>query len=257
MTEQGPLVGRKQAEAARRQAEAALRQAEVALRQAEMVQRQVETLARRDPFWPAQLTVLAAIALSLDLPSRLTIQQVWLIPAIEAVLFAALVAMTPWVPARQHHNRRKAALCLVGLVSASNLVNLGLLVHVLLSTNGVPAPQVHTLIRSGVDIWITNVLLFTVWYWELDRGGPIARAMEVCPPPDLLFPQMTETALGGFDWRARYVDYLFTSFTNASAFSPTDTMPLTPAAKLLMMVQSTASLITVGMVFARAVNILH
>jgi hypothetical protein len=256
LTEQGSLPGRKQAEAARKQAESALRQAEIALRQAESVQRRVETLARRDPFWPAQLTVLAAIALALDLPSSLTIQQVWLIPAIEAVLFAGLVATTPWIPARQHRNRRTAALCLVGLVSASNLVNLGLLVHTLLR-GGVPASDVHTLIRSGVDIWITNVLLFTVWYWELDRGGPIARAMEVCPPPDFLFPQMTEDALGGFDWRARYVDYLFTSFTNASAFSPTDTMPLTPAAKLLMMVQSTASLVTVGMVFARAVNILQ
>jgi hypothetical protein len=257
VTEQGSLPGRKQAEAARKQAEAALRQAEMALRQAEGVQRRVETLARRDPFWPAQLTVLAAIALSLDLPSKLTIQQVWLIPSIEAVLLGALVATTPWVPTRKHRSRRKVALTLVGLVSASNLVNLGLLVHTLLSTTGVPANEVHTLIRAGVVIWVTNVLLFTVWYWELDRGGPIARAMEICPMPDFLFPQMTETTLGGFDWRARYVDYLFTSFTNASAFSPTDTMPLTPAAKLLMMTQSTASLVTVGMVFARAVNILH
>ena len=256
MTEEGPLPGRRQAELARRQAEAALRQAEIALRQAESVQRRVETLARRDPFWPAQLTVLVAIALSLDLPSTLTIRQVWLIPTIEAVLFAALVMSTPWVPARQHRTRRKEALTLVGLVSASNLFNLGLLVHTLLKSGGVPASEVHQLILAGVEIWVTNVLLFAVLYWELDRGGPIARAKEVCPDPDFLFPQMSDERLGGLDWRARYIDYLYTSYTNASAFSPTDTMPLSPAAKMMMAVQSTASLVTVGMVFARAVNIL-
>jgi hypothetical protein len=254
MTEQGSLPGRKQAEAARKQAEAALRQAEIALRQAESVQRRVETLARRDPFWPAQLTVLAAIVLALDLPSSLTIRQVWLIPTIEGVLFAALVATTPWVPARMHHNRRKVALSLVGLVTASNLVNLALLVHVLLHGN---ATNGHTLILAGVEIWVTNVLLFTVLYWELDRGGPIARAKEVCPMPDFYFPQMSDDALGGLDWRARYIDYLYVSFTNASAFSPTDTMPLTPPAKLLMAAQSLASLITLGMVFAHAINILQ
>ena len=109
---------------------------------------------------------------------------------------------------------------------------------------------------AGVEIWITNVLLFTVWYWELDRGGPLARRLEVLRAPDFLFPQMTEGLLGGIDWRAGYIDYLYTSFTNATAFSPTDTMPLTPVAKLLMLGQSMASLITLGMVFARAINIL-
>ena len=95
-------------------------------------ERELAAIARHDPFWPAQLTVAVAIALSLDLPSTLTIRQVWLIPAIEGVLLGGLVASTPWLPARQHRHRRKVALALVGLVSASNLVNLGLLVHVLL-----------------------------------------------------------------------------------------------------------------------------
>ena len=101
------------------------------------------------------------------------------------------------------------------------------------------------------------MLLFTVWYWELDRGGPEARAQEHCPPPDFLFVQMSDDRLGGLQWRPRYVDYLYTSFTNATAFSPTDTMPLSSTAKMLMSVQSMASLITIGMVFARAVNILQ
>jgi len=215
--------------------------------------REAVAFARRDPFWPAQLTVLAAIALSLDLPSKLTIRPVWLSPAVEGVLLVGLVASTPRRRVRRPM-RRRLAMGIVGLVSASNLLNLGLLIHNLLHRNVTDA---RGLIRAGLEIWVTNVLLFTVWYWELDRGGPIARTQEVLVAPDFLFPQMTEPALGGMDWRATYVDYLYTSFTNASAFSPTDTMPLTPIAKMLMLVQSVASLITIGMVFARAINILN
>jgi uncharacterized membrane protein len=220
--------------------------------------REAEALGSRDPFWPAQLTVAAAIALALDLPSRITIAQVWLLPSIEGVLLLGLVMTTPWVPLHRHAQRRLVALGLVGLVTTSNLVNLGLLVHDILHKN----PGGHALLLAGVEIWLTNVLLFTVLYWELDRGGPIARRMpELTPPdflkpPDFLFVQMTDIKLGGLDWIAGYIDYLYTSFTNATAFSPTDTMPLTPAAKLLMLVQSGASLLTLGVVFARAINIL-
>ena len=215
-------------------------------------QRRAADFARRDPFWPAQVTVLAAIGLSLHLPSYLGVHPVWVIPTIEGVLLAALVATTPRERLRPMPQRRGVALGLIGLVSASNLLNLVLLVHRLLHHN----TNAHALILAGVEIWITNVLLFTVWYWELDRGGPLARKLEVLRAPDFLFPQMTEPLLGGMDWRGGYVDYFYTSFTNASAFSPTDTMPLTPMAKMLMLVQSLTSLVTIGMVFARAVNIL-
>ena len=217
-------------------------------------QRQVGALGRRDPFWPAQLTVAAAIALSLDLPSKITITQVWIIPSIEGLLLLGLVMSTPWVPVSRHPQRRRVALTLVCLVAASNLVNLSLLVHHLL--HDVLQGHGYQLVLAGVEIWLTNVLLFTVLYWELDRGGPMARRTEDLEPPDFLFVQMTEPKLGGLEWRATYIDYLYTSFTNATAFSPTDTMPLTPVAKLMMLVQSGASLLTLGMVFARAINIL-
>ena len=224
-----------------------------------LAQRKAAQFARRDPFWPAQLTVLAAIALSLDLPSSLSVPgKVWLFPAIEGVLLAGLVATTPWRGGRRPM-RRRVALALVGLVTASNLVNLVLLVHHVLHPPHMVATSGglgRALILAGTEIWVTNVLLFTVWYWELDRGGPIARRAIECPEPDFLFVQMTDIKLGGLDWRAIYVDYFYTSFTNATAFSPTDTMPLTPAAKLMMLVQSGASLLTLGMVFARAINIL-
>jgi uncharacterized membrane protein len=217
-------------------------------------QRQVEALGRRDPFWPAQVTVAAAIALSLDLPSKITITQVWIIPSIEGVLLLGLVMSTPWVPVSRHPQRRRVALTLVCLVVASNLVNLSLLVHHLLHDS--QQGHGYQLVLAGVEIWLTNVLLFTVLFWELDRGGPMARRAEELKAPDFLFVQMTEPKLGGLEWRATYIDYLYTSFTNATAFSPTDTMPLTPAAKLMMLVQSGASLLTLGMVFARAINIL-
>ena len=216
--------------------------------------RQAETLGRHDPFWPAQVTVAAAIVLALDLPSKITIAQVWVIPTIEGALLLGLVMTTPWVPLHRHPQRRRVALGLVGLVTASNLVNLGLLVHHLLHDVNLGG---YALLLAGVEIWLTNVLLFTVLFWELDRGGPIARGAVELRPPDFLFVQMTDPKLGGLDWRASYIDYLYTSFTNATAFSPTDTMPLTPPAKLLMLVQSGASLLTLGMVFARAINILH
>jgi hypothetical protein len=220
---------------------------------ASRAQREAQAFARHDPLWPAQLTVAAAIALSVDLPSNLTLSShSWLIPAIEGALLVALVVSTPWVPADRRHYRRHMSLVLVGLVVASNLVNLGLLVHVLLHAHA----HGTQLVLSGTEIWVTNVLLFTVFYWELDRGGPFRRRREASPPPDFLFPQMNVEQLGGIGWRAGYFDYLYTSFTNATAFSPTDTMPLTQIAKLLMLVQSGASLVTIGMVFARAINIL-
>jgi len=218
-------------------------------------QRDAAAFARSDPFWPAQLTVLAAVVLSLNLPSELTIRPVWLIPAIEGVLLVGLIAMTPRAE-QQSRRRRALALVLIGLVSASNLLNLVLLTHRLLHGPSTTSFG-HALILAGVEIWITNVLLFAVWFWELDRGGPLARRRDELDTPDFLFPQMTDPRLGGIDWRAGYVDYLYTSFTNATAFSPTDTMPLSQMAKLLMAVQSGASLVTLGMVVARAVNIIQ
>ena len=100
------------------------------------------------------------------------------------------------------------------------------------------------------------MVVFSLWYWEFDRGGPGSRAEALDPYPDFLFPQMTDPQYSPTDLKPTYFDYLFTSYTNASAFSPTDVMPLTRWAKMLMMIQSATSLVTVGLVIARAVNIL-
>jgi uncharacterized membrane protein len=114
----------------------------------------------------------------------------------------------------------------------------------------------NMLLLSGGSIWMANIVIFSLWFWELDRGGPGARAEARKSVPDFLFPQMASPEYGEKDWHPKYFDYFYVSVTNASAFSPTDTAPLSRWAKLLMLVQSLTSLITVGLVIARAVNIL-
>jgi uncharacterized membrane protein len=212
-----------------------------------------ERLARRDPFWPAQLTAAAAIALYISLPSKLTIGPVWLLPVLEALLLVGLIVAMPNPAVQYSPRRRQFALALTAVVSVANIVSLALLIHYLLQGGKVGG---HRLILSGVVLWLTNVLVFALWYWELDRGGPVARALNPDAPVDFLFPQMTDDRWAPKNWRPGFIDYLYTSFTNATAFSPTDTMPLTSMAKILMLVQSLASLVTIGLVVARAVNIL-
>ena len=112
------------------------------------------------------------------------------------------------------------------------------------------------LIFAAMQIWMTNVIVFGLWYWELDRGGPSARCRTSHREPDFLFPQMSTPAAAPPDWAPMFVDYLYVAFTNATAFSPTDTLPLTTWAKVLMAVQALASLLTVALVAGRAVNIL-
>ena len=116
-----------------------------------------------------------------------------------------------------------------------------------------PAAQ---LFASGVAIWFTNIIAFAVWFWEVDRGGPAARALAKRPQPDFLFPQMQSPELAHPDWEPGFVDYLYLSLTNPTAFSPTDVLPLTRLAKVFMATQSLVSLLTVALVVARAVNVL-
>ena len=198
---------------------------------------------RKLPFLPAQLIVLAAVLLDLGLSDKLTLGPRWLLPGVEGVLVIGLMIATPRPNLKLSAVRRQFALSLIGLVSAVNLFSLILLVHYLVHGGNAGG---RTLIGSGAVLWGTNVLLFGLWYWELDRGGPMRRMLEPDAQPDFLFPQMTEPKLAPKGWIPGLIDYLYVSFTNATAFSPTDTMPLTVTAKVLMSVQSLASLVTVG-----------
>jgi uncharacterized membrane protein len=205
------------------------------------------------PFWEPQLVVACAIALQLSLSKKVTIGPSWLFPALEGALLIGLVIASPHPNVRHSPLRRRVAIGMIAFVSAANIASLVLLSRSLLhggKENG------RALILSGVVLWCTNVLLFSLWYWEFDRGGPAARAVGEEQFPDFLFVQMDKTQFAPKNWRPQLVDYLYLSFTNATAFSPTDTMPLTPTAKVLMTGQSIASLITVALVVSRAVNIL-
>ena len=215
-----------------------------------------------EPRWPASLAVLAALALYVALPVRLTLPfgpdslrpfERWIMPALEMVL---LVPLTVAAPRRHHHEprwARRGAIVLIAVVNLANVISLGLLVDSLL--NGSTASG-KDLVLAAINIWLTNVLVFALWYWELDRGGPDERSSPRHRRPDFLFPQMVTPDCADDAWTPGFLDYVYLAFTNATAFSPTDTMPLTPLAKMLMLVQSAASLLTVAVVAGRAVNIL-
>jgi uncharacterized membrane protein len=203
--------------------------------------------------WPAQLTVLIAIGLQLGLPERLTVGPVWLVPGLEAALLVGIFVATPNELKHEHARRRRVALGLTAFVSAANVYSLAALTHYLLHHT---VPSGRALIGSGMLIWLTNFLIFALWYWELDRGGPGRRAAGHDGAPDFLFPQMSDDRIEPREWRPGFIDYLYVSLTNATAFSPTDTMPLSAMAKIVMGVQSMVSLVTIGLIVSRAVNIL-
>ena len=210
-----------------------------------------------DPLWPAQLAVALAIALHLTLSDQLVIGPKWLIRRLRGCCVTLVVDCTfAGVSASGGDTSHGLLWSILGLVTLTYLTSLGLLVHYLVTGGQVVG---NALIGSGVVLWVTNVLLFSVVYWDLDRGGPLNRYQKKKKPwPDFQFPQMDNPELTPLHrkWQPTFFDYLYTSLTNATAFSPTDTMPLTQTAKLLMAVQSTAAIVTLGLVVARAVNIL-
>jgi uncharacterized membrane protein len=212
-----------------------------------------EELGVVEPFWQAQLAVLFALLLYLALPGRLTLGPRWLLPLFEGVLLLGLVISTPYRHHSQSPAHRRLSIGLIALVTAANFTALGLLVHLLLERNTAAG---RDLIIAAGQIWLTNVAVFALWYWEVDRGGPHIRTKSESQTPDFLFPQMTVPELPLGDWRPGFLDYLYVAFTNASAFSPTDAMPLSVRVKSLMLVEAIASFLTVGLIAARAVNIL-
>jgi uncharacterized membrane protein len=216
------------------------------------------TPAPREPSWPATMTVLAILGLYMALPEELTFGPTGIVPALALALLAPLTLARRQGRHTGLRQWRVAALTLIAVINAANVGSLGLLVRALLRGGTVHGVKVvgGQLLLAAVAIWLTNALVFALWYWELDRGGPDARRRPRHRQPDFLFPQMVTPACAGPRWAPGFVDYLYVSFTNATAFSPTDTMPLTPWAKMLLLLQALASLLTVALVAARAVNIL-
>ncbi|HJT03005.1 MAG TPA: hypothetical protein VJ757_05150 [Pseudonocardiaceae bacterium] len=205
--------------------------------------------------WPVTLTVVVAIALQMVLPEDLVLQSRWLLPGLELAVLLALIVANPTRMNRESRALRIASLVLTGLLSLANAWSASLLAWGLV--HGRAEQNAAALLATGAAIWFTNIIAFGLWYWEFDRGGPVARAYARRVVPDFQFVQMQNPELAPADWEPEFLDYLYLSFTNATAFSPTDVMPLSRWAKLTMMTQALVSLVTLALVIARAVNILR
>ncbi|MHB1434487.1 MAG: DUF1345 domain-containing protein, partial [Streptosporangiaceae bacterium] len=196
--------------------------------------------------------------LQLLLPRQLALLPDYLLPVLEAALLIGLTIANPVRIERRSGPIRAASVALIVLITLANAISAALLIRAI-AENRLPVGATHaaiSLLSSGALIWGTNVIAFALWYWEFDRGGPVRRLEHTSLYPDLMFPQMTAPELTPPGWGPRFVDYLYLSFTNATAFSPTDVMPLARWAKLTMLAQSTVSLAVGALVIARAVNII-
>lgn len=203
---------------------------------------------------PVAAAVLVAAVLQFALPQRYGISPRWLLPGLEVTLLAVVVAINPVRLERSNSFGRYASIALVFAITLGNGLAAGLLDANIL--NGKASGDATGLLADGASIYLTNIIAFGIWYWELDRGGPLARLDGRNPHPDFLFPQMGLEHLAPAGWRPEFLDYLYVSFTNVMAFSPTDTLPLSRWAKTLMAIQSMIALSTTALVIARAINIL-
>jgi uncharacterized membrane protein len=213
------------------------------------------SVTREEPRVQVTAAILVAIAMMLALPARVANRPRWVLPGLAVVLLIGVFVAKSARSSPRSRVRRVVSLSLIAVMSLSNAASAGRLIVDLVRASGIRDPA-HLLL-TGAAIWSTNVIVFGLWYWEFDRGGAVERAAGARQYPDLLFPQMTSPELAPPDWEPGFVDYLYVSFTNATAFSPTDVMPMTRWAKLTMLTQSAISVVTVALVIARAVNILR
>ncbi len=207
-----------------------------------------------ESFWPPVAAIVVATFLQASFPHRVG-QLRWVFVALSILLLVVLAFVNPGKLEQRHVPIRVLMLLLVAALSIGNAISGAQLVIDLVNSKGIS--DAGTLLRTGGAIWLTNVIVFSLWYWLFDRGGPYARAQQDDPFPAFLFPQMDlQTDYTPADWRPEYVDYLYLAFTNALAFSPTDVMPLKHWAKLTRLLQSLVSLMIAILVIARAVNVL-
>jgi uncharacterized membrane protein len=228
-----------------------------------------DTVHRIEPFWDAQVAIAAVIGLDSTLPPEivLTSDYRWTVPLVTGVLLVVLMYLTPWnskeAPPRSPR-LRMFALAVIGIVVAIHMASLVSLLVEILDHRNLAGGK---LLWGAAELWVATWLIFAVFYWELDRDGPIQRSQDGPVPrppgpdwhgpwPDFLFPQMADDAPSPPSWMPGFVDYLYLAATNSTAFSPTDVMPLSRPAKLLMLTQSTTSFVLVALVTARAVNVL-
>lgn len=206
-----------------------------------------------DPLWHVQLAVLAALALQLVLPDRFVAGPRYLLPVLEALLLGLLIITTPRLPEYRSTRRKLYAISLIALISAANIYSLQKVLVDLLTGGRISNGQ--ELILASINIFLTNIIIFGLWYWEMDGGGPGLRRGRPHHQRDFQFPQMRDNDVYQ-GWHPTFIDYLYVSYTNAATFGPGDTFPLSRRGKMLMLVQSVVSVATLVLVAARAVGIL-
>lgn len=209
-----------------------------------------------EPRWPVVAAIVAVFLVLAALPERIRLVPAWVpyIVAVVGLLPMAAVSLapqkTPWLRVE-----RAVTLALFALMAGGTVASLAHLVAFMVRRSA----EIHglELLTSSIGMWVSNVLMFALLYWQTDRGGPVARAGGATRRPDWLFPQeglRSEDVPPG--WKPTFVDYLFLAFSTATAFSATDVLPLTPRAKMTMMLESAISLVTIVVVAARAINVL-
>lgn len=207
-------------------------------------------------WWPVVLAIAVAAGLHVALPARYRVQPQWVLPTVLFVLVVALIIGDPGRINRQRRWLRVITAAVVVALTVANLLAAVRLVHDIITNNKIFANNADGLLATGAVIWFTNIIAFSLWYWDLDRGGAAARSQHPNRAPAFVFPEMLHTQVVAQPWTPRFIDYLSLGFWTATAFSPTDISAIRPWAKLLMMVEAAASLALAALVVARAVNVL-
>ena len=208
-----------------------------------------------DPIWHAQLALLAVVILQFFTSSALLPFNKLAIIGPELLLIVILTFVTPAGYARVSSARRALGIGLIGFITVTNIVSLALLLSALFFGDG--HVDGHDLLINGLVIYVTNIIIFALWYWEMDGGGPDKRAIDMTSRDDFIFPQMMYPHIFKDKWRPGFIDYLYLSATNVTNFAAADTLPISRRAKSLMMAQALVSVVTIVLVAARAINILQ
>lgn len=211
-----------------------------------------------EPRWPMALAVFAAILLQVLTPHRGRVSFWWVFPLLELVLLIIVILRDPGRIDRRTRQARRSTIVLISIMTIGTMAGVAVLVvDILTGAIAAGTPGLATdLLGRGAALWFTNIIVFSLWFWELDRGGPAERAADSGVPPSFAFPENAMPEFAEAGWRPTYPDYLYLGFTNATAFSPTDTLPVKTWAKMAMLLQSVVSLVTAILVIARAINVL-
>src|SRR3984885_15762483 len=215
-----------------------------------------EPAERGEHWWPVAVAIIVAAGLHVALPARYRVQPAWVVPVVLLDLLAVLIVGDPGRIDRQRTWLRIVTGVVIAFLTLANLLAAVRLIVEILTNNKLFAAHPGGLLAAGGVVWVTNVIAFGLWYWDLDRGGAAARAHDPDRNPAFVFPEMQHSQYAPANWVPRFIDYLSLAFWTATAISPTDISAIRPWAKLLMMLEAGCSIVLAALVIARAINVL-